>query len=320
MPFAISPSVFDPAAIAPETAALNDDIVARQALMPDVWAFPAAQVRELRKSGRGIIPVAPESRRATTIEIPGLRGNIPLRVIPPAGGASRGAFLHIHYGGWTFGGADLQDDRLEAIADATGLAAVSVEYKLAPEWPYPAAHDDCEHAALWLIRNAPARHGGPLVAIGGESAGAHLSVCTMLRLRDRHGLTPFRAANLVAGCYDLALTPSAAGASVKLILNTRDIRNFVANLVPAGVSLDLPDLSPLKAELRGLPPCHLSVGTRDPLLDDSLFMAARLAAANVAVDLAVWPGGCHVFQAFADLPLTKQADAASLAFLKARLG
>jgi acetyl esterase len=137
-------------------------------------------------------------------------------------------------------------------------------------------------------------------------------------MRDRHGLMPFRAANLVAGCYDLALTPSAAGFNERLILTTRDIRNFVRGFVPAGVDLSNPDISPLKADLRGMPACFLSVGTRDALVDDTLFMASRLTAAGVSTEMKLWPGGCHVFQSF-DFPMGRAAEAASAAFIAKHL-
>ena len=106
------------------------------------------------------------------------------------------------------GAADLQDPMLERVNEKAGLACVSVEYRLAPENPYPAAPDDCESAALWLANNAKAEFGSDVLAIGGESAGATLSAVTLLRMRDRHGFTGFRAANLVYGAYDISMTPS----------------------------------------------------------------------------------------------------------------
>jgi acetyl esterase/lipase len=290
------PSPFDPAAVAKETRALNAELVAKMKLLPDMWAFPPAQVREARKAGRGIFPLAAPSPRAETFEIPGPRGPIPLRLLRPEGEA-RGVFLHLHYGGWTLGAADMHDWYFERLADRAGLAVVSVDYRLAPEWPYPAGPDDCEAAALWLAREAQERFGAARLVIGGESAGAHLALVTLLRLRDRHGLAPFERAVLNAGCYDLGLTPSAraAAASDKLILNRRDIENFVRCFVPAGVDVRSPDVSPLYATLAGLPPSLLLVGTADPLLDDTLFLKARLDAAGLAAELHVGPGGCHVY-------------------------
>ena len=99
---------------------------------------------------------------------------------------SRGVYLHIHGGGWVLGAADAQDPMLETIADGTQLTAISVEDRLAPEAPYPAGPDDCEAGALWVSDHL-SDFGGDALAIGGESAGAHLSVVTMLRLRDRRG-------------------------------------------------------------------------------------------------------------------------------------
>lgn len=298
MSFSIDSAAFDPTAVTPETRALNADILAKLAVLPDTWAFPPSVIRELRRQGRGPFPLPSPDPRATTFDIPGPRGPIELRVIRP-GGVLRGVYLHIHGGGWTFGFAGMHDPLLAAIADHARVAVVSIEYKLAPEFPYPAGPDDCEAAALWLIREAPRRFGTDALVIGGESAGAHLSVVTLLRLRDRHGLTPFRAALLTAGCYDLALTPSARRwGTEKLVLNTRDIRQFVRCFVPNGVSLTDADVSPIHADVRGLPPALFSIGTRDPLIDDSLFMAARWQAAGNHTELALWPGGCHVFQYF----------------------
>ncbi len=298
MPLAIDPALFADSAISAETLALNRHIVDTFAGWPDPWAFPPSVIREARKQGRGIFPIRPASPRAESLDIPGPRGPINLRIVKPLQ-PSRGAFLHLHFGGWTLGSNDMHDWFFERIADATGLSVVSVDYKLAPEFPYPAGPDDCEAAALWLTREAGARFGGTVLAIGGESAGAHLAVVTMVRLRERHGLAPFRTAALTAGSFDLTMTPSAANwGAEKLILNTRDIVNFARCYVPAGVALNHPDVSPMYADVRGLPPALFSVGTKDPLVDDSMFMAGRWIAAGNSAEIAIYPGGCHVFHMF----------------------
>jgi acetyl esterase/lipase len=299
MPYSLDPALFRPEAIAPETAALNAEILLKLNAGPDPWSIEPAVRRDLRARGLGPFGAIQRSDRAETIAIDGPHGDIPLRIIRPADGQIRGVYLHIHGGGWVLGAADQQDPRLTRIADRCGLAVVSVEYRLAPEHPYPKGPDDCEAAALWLVKAAPSLFGTPLLTIGGESAGAQLSVVTMIRLRDKHRLTPFIGANLTAGCYDLGLTPSARAFGLeRLILSTRDIELFVRHfLVRGGSTLD-PDISPLYADLKGLPWALFSIGTRDALLDDTLFMAARWQAAGIECNVAVYPGGAHVFQEF----------------------
>jgi acetyl esterase/lipase len=227
----------------------------------------------------------------------------------------------MHGGGHVLGAADQQDRLLERIADETHLTAISVEYRLAPENPCPAGPDDCEAAALWVHDNLR-DFGGEALAIGGESAGAHLAALTMLRLRDKHGRTPFKAANLVFGVFDLAMTPSARafGDAERLVLRSIDIRKFGEAFLP-GISEQQkrsPELSPLYADLRGLCPALFTIGTKDALLDDSLFMHARWVAAGNRGELDIYPGACHGFIAFpceqAFASLQKQA-----AFLNAAL-
>ena len=163
------------------------------------------------------------------------------------------------------GGHDQQDEYLDAFVKATGLTAVSVGYRLTPEHPYPAAPDDCEAAALWLLAHAETEFGARVRAIGGESAGAHLSAVTMVRLRDRQGVMPFEAAILSYGGYDLAMTPSARNWGDRyLILSTPILRAYIDWLVPEGVDLTDPDLSPLNADLTELPPALFTIGTLDP--------------------------------------------------------
>ncbi|MEV6732818.1 MULTISPECIES: alpha/beta hydrolase [unclassified Streptomyces] len=216
-----------------------------------------------------------------------------------------GVYLHFHGGGWMFGSADGQDERLWLLAEQARLAVVSVDYRLAPEHPFPAGPDDCEAAARWLVKHATAEFGTERLLIGGESAGAHLSVVTLLRLRDRHGITgAFRAAHLLFGPYDLSMTPSQRSFGAKrLLTNTDTLRRTYELFTPcmrAEQRRD-PEVSPLFADLAGMPPARIVVGTEDPLLDDSLFLAGRWQAAGAPVQLGVVAGAMHGFTLF---PLT----------------
>lgn len=302
---AIGPELFSEASIPAEVAELNRTILDRLSTAPDIWAYPMPQVRAARAIGRGPFPAQPADPEAETLAIEGRGGPIPLRVIRPKTVPERGVYLHFHGGGWVMGTPAENDTRLRRLAEATGLATVSVDYRLAPEHPFPAGPDDCEDAALWLLSDEASSFERGFLAIGGESAGAHLAVLTLIRLRDGHGIRPFHAANLVAGCFDLSMTPSVRrwGAD-KLILNTRDIAMFAERFLQNGEDPRAPSVSPLHADLSGLPPALLTCGTMDLLIDDTLFLAARLAAAGTAVETAIFPGGCHVFQAFP----TAQAD------------
>lgn len=316
----LDPKLFTDAAIAPETRALNEGIVKAMTGMAEWWEVGAAKVRAARAKGEGIFPAAAKSARARWIEIDGPAGKIPLRVLPAA--KSRGVYLHIHGGGHTLGAADQQDRLLERIADENQLTAISVEYRLAPENPYPAGPDDCEAAALWAHAHL-SDFGGGALAIGGESAGGHLSALTILRLRDKHGVMPFKAANLVFGVFDMGFTPSARnfGNEERLVLRTLDAEKFGEAFLP-GLTLEerrAPSISPLYADLRGLCPALFTVGTRDALMDDSLFMHQRWIAAGNAAELDLYPGACHGFTAF---PYSQAfaSMARQTAFLNAALG
>jgi acetyl esterase len=213
----------------------------------------------------------------------------------------RGVYLHLHGGGWVTGAADQQDPSLWDLAQGASVAVLSVDYRLAPEHPYPAAPDDCEDVAKWLIRHSLERFGTDHLVIGGESAGAHLAVTTLLRLRDREGdVAPFRAANLLFGVYDLTMTPSQRLWGERyLMLSTPLLAWFYNSFVPNS-DFELrrhADVSPLYADLSGLPPARFVVGTLDPLLDDSLFLEARWRFAS-HTRLEVFEEAVHGFTFF----------------------
>jgi acetyl esterase len=215
---------------------------------------------------------------------------VPVRVLAPESGTPRGVYLDIHGGGFYLGSATRADARNRRLADAIGVAVVSVDYRLAPEHPWPAAPDDCETAALWLLDQAEARFGTTRLAIGGASSGATLAMTTLLRLRDRGVAKPFGGAALQAGAYDLSgLTP--AGRRIGDEFFIRAYAGHVADRTD-------PDISPLYGDLRDLPPALLVVGSLDIVLEDNLAFAARLSAAGGEVDVRVYPESPHGFTSF----------------------
>jgi acetyl esterase/lipase len=313
----IDPKLFNEDTIAPQTARRNDELRAWHAERPEPWDFPVEVLREARKAGASIFPTEAPDENARTESISHNGRNVEVRIIKHRDGKARGTYLHIHGGGWTWGAADEMDVRLREMSDECGLDCVSVEYRLAPENPYPAAPGDCETAALWLLEG---EHdlGRERFFIGGESAGAHLSAVTLLRLRDRFGDMPFHGANLIAGCYDLGPGPGVLHWDrQRLILTRDDVQHFCSFYLPGDEDRRAPDISPLFGDLEGMPPALFCIGTQDILLDDNLQMAARWErqARNATFDIV--PGGCHVFQAFRDLDITRKSDTKAFAFLKA---
>jgi acetyl esterase len=310
----LDPALFRPEAIAPETLAANEAFRKATSGGPDWWDIGAPAFREIRAKGAGPFPPIVHSDKARTITIEGKGGHsVALNVIAPE--RAKGVYLHIHGGGLVFGGADQQDEMLERIAQNTGMACASVGYRLAPEHPYPAAWDDCETAALWLVKNAKLGFGTGTLAIGGESAGATLAAATLLRMRDRHGYTGFHAAILSYGNFDSSMTPSQTLTPEKgLLVGKKSIEKFSEAYLPKGVNPRDPDVSPLYADLRGLAPALFTIGTLDPLLDDTLFLYARWIAAGNEAELAIYPGAPHAFNLF-PMPLGTPANARIDAYL-----
>ena len=294
------PARFDASLTSEEMRQLVDYIGKNMAIATHADPTPAAAQKardEFKNSPMMSAAATSERVEERTIEGPG--GALPIRIFRPAGEV-RGAMLHIHGGGWVIGEAAMNDLANERRADAVGVAIVSVDYRLAPEHPYPAGPDDCEAAALWLAENAKSEFGADpeKLLVGGESAGGHLTAVTALRMPRKHGIH-FRGANLVYGLYDLSGVPSHFDFDdQQVLLNSHNIGWFTNCFVPDAAMLRDPDVSPLYADLSSAPPALFTVGTYDPLLDHTLFLYPRWVAAGRQADLQVYPGALHGFDSF----------------------
>jgi acetyl esterase/lipase len=179
---------------------------------------------------------------------------------------------------------------------------VSVEYRKAPESIFPSMVEDCVDAALYALSDEGRQKlGGPLTVMSGESAGAYLTVLTAIKLRD-NGVDVRAQIKALAPCYgifDLTYLPSLRAHQRRALLGQEDTYRFIDTAFPPSVfppeKRKSGDVSPLYAQLEGLPPALFLVGTADPLLDDSVFMASRWTLAGNEAKLVIVPEAVHGF-------------------------
>ena len=299
------------------------------ALLPVLEADTAArlelfetQLDEVRRQRAALAAATQGTGPAVELQedrlIPGPGGEIPIRVFLPANPV--GAYLHIHGGGWVLGSHAAQDPLLRGIASGAALAVVSVGYRLAPEHPYPAGLDDCVAASRWLEANVSALGVADAQAlfVGGESAGANLAVATLLYRRD-HREAPFRAAVLKFGVfsaiYDL---PSMRAMWHRNLVLSGPIMEFFSRCYAPERDLRHPYISPLYADLKGMPPALFSVGTLDHLYSDTILMARAWEKAGNACELREYQDAPHGFTGM-PLAIGREANADVIAFLKRTL-
>ena len=250
--------------------------------------------------GLGTIESQRRAMAALEVESPAGRdvslAGVPCRAF--GDGEGRATYLHFHGGAMTLGSPRMNDVGNAMIAERHGVDVVSVDYRLAPEHPFPAGSDDCLAVARALVE-ADDR---PIV-VGGESAGGYYAALTLLRIRDELGAAGrVRGANLVYGVYDLSGTPARWGvrpSDVPDVLPAAD-QGARSEYAPGRDLAQLrdPAVSPLWAHLHDLPPALFTVGDADHLLDDSLFMSARWRAYGNEAELAVYPDCVHGFTGF----------------------
>ena len=315
----LNPDCFKPESVPPAT------LVATARLREDGASAPpltTAHVEDLRNSPPrpgGPLAIEPPSEVAVDRVIDGPGGALRLRVLRPEN--VRACYLHVHGGGWVLGRVDRQDQSLMQFATAGRVAVVAVEYRLAPSHPHPAGLADCVAAIRWLATNGERELGASRLIVGGESAGAHLAALALIALRDSAEIEIVTAANLAYGVYDVSMTPSARRwGNQRIVISTPDLAFFADQYAPPPRRRD-PDVSPLYADLTGMPPALFTCGTLDPLLDDTLFMTARWQAAASPALLAIYPGAPHEFLNLrAPIPATSHARARMVRFVNRVLG
>jgi monoterpene epsilon-lactone hydrolase len=237
------------------------------------------------------IPVAGDIRK-TGIAV----GGVDAIEVSVDGIRSASVILYFHGGVYVFGSASSSVPLVADLARRTGARVVSVDYRLAPESPYPAAVDDARSAYEGLLSQG-ADPGD--IAIAGESAGGGLAVAALLALRDA-GVPMPSSAFVMSPWADLTLSGGTITGKQEVdpILTGEGLRRRAGDYVAAASPRD-PYISPIFGDLSGLPPLLLQVGSHEVLLSDAIRLAGRAAEADVAITLEVVPGVPHVFQAYA---------------------
>jgi len=281
-----------------------------RALLP---ADPDAPIEDLRAAYERFTADFPLPADARVDEVDA--GGVPALWVSTPGAATDGAVMHLHGGGFLIGSPRVYREMAVRMSRACGLRVLVIDYRLAPEHPFPAAVEDAAKAYRWLLTqvSSPSR-----IALSGDSAGGGLTLSTLLTARDS-GLPLPSAAAVLSPWVDLEATGETivTRADVDPIVS-RDLLLNMAGAYLAGQDARAPLASPLHADLGGLPPLLIQVGTRETLLDDAIRLADRARGAGVDVTLDVVEDLPHVFTLFASfLPEAQTAIERMGAFIEA---
>ena len=262
---------------------------------------------EMRANYGAMSAAATKADMASVVDrmAPGPAGDIPVRVYVPAADEAepRPVLVYFHGGGWVIGDLETHDAAVRSLAARSGFTVVAVDYRLAPEHPFPAPLEDCLAAVEWVVKSAdelsidPAR-----LAVGGDSAGGNLAAVVACRLRDTAAAPRFQL--LVYPVTDGTLSQPSIEDNADGYFLTKDMMAwFWQHYVGSGSRTD-PGCSPLHAEdaaLVGLPPALVITAEFDPLRDEGEAYAARLASAGVEVTVTRYDGVIHGFFQMADM-------------------
>lgn len=277
----------------PEMAVLIERLRAGPQI--DFKTLPIAEAREKSDAGNLVWCEGAPEMPTEELSIPGPGGALRARLYRPLGGAEGRLTIWVHGGGWTFGSIDTHDGAMRNFAQNLGSPVLGIDYRLAPEHPFPAGLDDTLAAIAFAEAGGL---GAPIaaekIALAGDSAGANLALAALVARREA-GLPKLAGAALYYGCYapDFSTGSHAAFGDGAFMLTTINMRwywrNFLASEPDETTSL----AAPLRADLAGLPPLYLAAAGLDPLRDDTLLLAARLAAAGVDFRCDHVPGVVH---------------------------
>ncbi len=290
-------------------------------------AFHSLQPPQCRQAINGLMRMMPPSSavlaQVRDTHIAGPAGEIGLRIYTPVGAGPFPILMYFHGGGFVIGDLDTFDTLCRETCAGAGVVVVSVDYRLAPEHPFPAAPNDCLAATRWAAAHAAEINGDATrIGVSGDSAGGNLAAVTALRLRDEGG-PALKAQLLIYPVADAdpdrypSMTENAEG----YLLSRADMNWFVGHYVKDPAALASSALCPIKAASHaGLPPALVITAEFDPLRDEGNAYAKKLAAAGVAVEHRCYDGAIHGFYTFfGALSLGREAVDQGIGWLKRTL-
>ena len=293
------PPVIDGQRLAPDVHTLLwlDRLISNHGMAGEKAAAEARaeRLKEARiVAHRPPIPMA----RVEAVAIPGPAGTIDARLyIPAEAGDPSPLLVYFHGGGWVIGGLETHDDPCRFLAARAGVRILSVDYRLAPEHPFPAAAEDALAAYEWAAGDAERLDADPgRIAVGGDSAGANLAAATCLTARDAGAPLPAMQLLIYPVAETAGISPSRQTFGEGFLLTRGDMDWFEDHYLPPGADRDDPRVALLNApDLSGLPPAYIATAGFDPLRDEGEAFAARLREAGVQVALRHHPGLVHTF-------------------------
>jgi len=287
---------------------------------PDLSSIPLPDARRITEAVRAQwVHGGPDMASSTELRVGSLGTRV--RILRAQNEASLPALVYLHGGGWTLLSIDTHDRLMREYAARAGVAVIAVDYSRSPEAKYPRALEETVSVIDWLER-CGAEHGidSSRLAVGGDSAGANLSIASQLRLRAL-GRPVLSAMLLNYGVYTDQPTPSwSRYDGPAYMLETKEMRWFWNNYLRSDADRDDPFVMPLLGELRGLPPTYMVIAECDVLADGNRAMAAALHNAGVETDARVYKGATHSFlEAISISEMANQALADASNWLKHRL-
>lgn len=310
--------------IDPQIERFMSFLAVQSALYPAANSLPFSERRRIAEELR--LPLTeggPSLRNTVDHVVRNGETRLKVRVMNAGSGDRQPALIYLHGGGWMLFSINTHNRIMRELAARAGIAVIGIDYSLSPDVRYPTQLMEIQAVISWVRRNGNELGIDPdRLAIGGDSAGANLSIATCLKLRQAQGLAAIRGMLLCYGVYDARFDTQSylRYADPAYVLSRDEMLDFWANYVRGPDDYDDPLVSPLRAELTGLPPTLMIIAERDVLYDENIDMVKKLSAAGVDVDSKVYKGTIHSFlEAMSMAEVSRRALGDAATWLRRRL-